>query len=153
MSRRPASCRLVQFVSVLPRREYRMNSRISVPRNMVGLVGIIICSKCCVVETPIYVVVVIVCVVDMTTISVTDEVKEKLLKIASELQIKLGRRVDLDEALRYLLSEREKKPWLLEEACKPLSGAKEMLDELYRERKLDEERLERKIGGRRKRSN
>jgi len=97
--------------------------------------------------------VVIVCVVDMTTISVTDEVKEKLLKIASELQIKLGRRIDLDEALRYLLSEREKKPWLLEEACKPLSGKEEMLDELYRERKLDEERLERKIGGRRKRSN
>jgi len=89
----------------------------------------------------------------MTTISVTDEVKEKLLKIASELQIKLGRRVDLDEALRFLIAEREKKPWLLEEACKPLSGGKEMLDELYRERKLDEERLERKIGGRRKRSN
>jgi len=88
----------------------------------------------------------------MTTISVTEEVKEKLLKIASELQIKLGRRVDLDEALRYLLSEREKKPWLLEEACKPLSGGKEMLNDLYRERKLDEERLERKIGGRRKRS-
>jgi hypothetical protein len=88
----------------------------------------------------------------MTTISVTDEVKEKLLKIASELQIKLGRRVDLDEALQYLLNEREKKPWLLEEVCKPLSGGKEMLDELYRERRIDEERFERKIGGRRKRS-
>ena len=108
---------------------------------------------CRIVEMPIYFIVVIVCVVDMTTISVTDEVKEKLLKIASELQIKLGRRVDLDEALRFLIGEREKKPWLLEEACKPLSGGKEMLDELYRERKLDEERLERKIGSRRKRSN
>jgi hypothetical protein len=105
-----------------------------------------------VVEKSICFIVVIVCVVVMTTISVTDEVKEKLLKIASELQIKLGRRVDLDEALRYLLSEREKKPQLLEEACKPLSGGEEMLNELYRERKLDEERLERKIGGRRKRS-
>jgi hypothetical protein len=89
----------------------------------------------------------------MTTISVTEEVKQKLLKIASKLQIKLGRRVDLDEALQYLLSEREKKPWLLEKACKPLSGGEEMLDELYRERKFDEERLKRKVGGRRKRSN
>jgi len=88
----------------------------------------------------------------MTTIAVTDEAKKKLLKIASELQIKLGRRVDLDEALRYLLSEREKKPWLLEQACKPLSGGERMLEELYRERRLDEERLERKISGRRKRS-
>lgn len=88
----------------------------------------------------------------MTTISVTEEVKKKLLKIASELQIRLGRRVDLDEALRYLLREREKKPWLLEKACKPLSGSEEMLEELHKERKLDEGRLERKIGGRHKRS-
>ena len=28
MSNRPASCKFVQFVSVLPRREYSMNSRI-----------------------------------------------------------------------------------------------------------------------------
>ncbi|MEM2106160.1 MAG: VapB-type antitoxin [Candidatus Bathyarchaeia archaeon] len=89
----------------------------------------------------------------MTTISVTEEVKQKLLKIASELQIRLGRRVDLDEALRYLLSEREKKPWLLEKACKPLPESEEMLEELYRERKLDEERLKRKVGSRHKRSN
>jgi hypothetical protein len=88
----------------------------------------------------------------MTTIAVTDEVKEKLLRVASELQIKFGRRVDLDEALRYVLSEREKKPWLLEEACKPMLGGEEALRELYRERRLDEERLERKISGRLKRS-
>jgi hypothetical protein len=87
----------------------------------------------------------------MTTISVTDEVKEKLLKIASELQIKLGRRVDLDEALRFLIAEREKKPSLLDEACKPVSGAEEALEELYRERRLDEGRLERKVSVRRKR--
>jgi hypothetical protein len=92
----------------------------------------------------------------MTTISVTDDVKEKLLKVASELQIKLGRRVDLDEALRFLLSEREKKPWLLEAACSPVPDAekvaKEALDELYQERRLDEERLERKYGLGRRRS-
>ncbi len=91
-------------------------------------------------------------VVAMTTIAVTDEVKEKLLKVASELQIRLGRRVDLDEALRYLLSEREKKPQLLREACKPTPGVDQALDELYCERRLDEERLERKLGSGRKRS-
>ena len=89
----------------------------------------------------------------MTTISVSEEVKRRLLAIASELQIKLGRRVDFDEALRYLLDEREKKPWLLDEACKPLPKVEEALNELYRERKLDEERLERKIGSRLKCSN
>jgi hypothetical protein len=33
----------------------------------------------------------------MTTISVSEDVKQKLLRVASELQIKLGRRVDLNE--------------------------------------------------------
>jgi len=100
---------------------------------------------------PIYFIVVIVRVVGMTTISVTDEVKEKLLKIASELQIKLGRRIDLDEALRFLIAEREKNPHLLEEACKPVLGAEEALEGLYRERRLDERRLERKVSTGRKR--
>jgi predicted CopG family antitoxin len=81
----------------------------------------------------------------MTTISVTDDVKERLLKIASELQIRLGRRVDLNEAIRYVISERERKPHLLDEACGPPTQAKEALNELQKERTLDETRLERKI--------
>ena len=82
----------------------------------------------------------------MTTISVTDDVKEKLLRIASELQIRLRRRVDLNEAICFLISEGRKKPQLLEEACKPVRGAEKALKELYMERKIDENRLERKLG-------
>jgi len=82
----------------------------------------------------------------MTTISVTEEVKEKLLRIASEFQIKLGRRVDLDEALRLLMAERERKPDLLDEACSPMPGAEEAVRDLHEERKRDESRLERKTG-------
>jgi predicted CopG family antitoxin len=84
----------------------------------------------------------------MTTISVTEDVKQKLLKVASELQLKLGRRVDLNEALSFLVGQREKNVQLLEEACKPIIGAKEALEELQTERKHDEIRLERKIGNR-----
>ena len=84
----------------------------------------------------------------MTTISVTEDVKQKLLKVASELQLKLGRRVDLNEALSFLIDQREKNVQLLEEACKPIIGAKEALEELQMERKHDEIRLERKIGNR-----
>ena len=86
----------------------------------------------------------------MTTISVTDDVKQKLLNVASELQIKLGRRVDLNDALRFLVDQREKNVQLLEEACKPTIGAKEAVEELRTERKLDETRFERKIGSRHK---
>ena len=89
----------------------------------------------------------------MTTISVTEDVKEKLLKVASELQIKMGRRVDLNDALRFLVDQREKNPRLLEEACSPITGVKEALEELESERKIDDERLERKISHRHKRTN
>jgi len=86
----------------------------------------------------------------MTTISVTDDVKERLLKVASELQIKLRRRVDLNDAIRFLVNEREKKPQLLEEACRSISGVEDTLKELYEERELDEKRLERKASIRHK---
>jgi len=95
---------------------------------------------------------IIIYVIVMTTISVTDDVKEKLLKIASELQIKLRRRVNLNEAIRFLINERGKKPQLLDEACKPTPEVEEAFKELYVERKLDEKRLERKIGVRHKRT-
>lgn len=49
-----------------------------------------------------------------------------------------------------------KDPRLLEEACGPVADAekvaREAIDELYRERRLDEERLEQKLGSKRKRS-
>ena len=41
-----------------------------------------------------------------------------------------------------MVDQREKKPQLLEEACKPVAGAKEAIEELQEERKLDETRLE-----------
>ena len=89
----------------------------------------------------------------MTTISVTEDVKEKLLKVASELQIKMGRRVDLNDALCFLVDQRKKNPRLLEEACSPIAGVKEALEELDSERKIDNERFERKISHRHKRTN
>ena len=100
----------------------------------------------------IYTIAAIFNMVIMTTISVTEDVKQKLLKVASELQIKLGRRIDLNEALRFLVDQREKNPRLLEEACSPIVGVKEAVEELEKERKLDETRLERKISHRHQRT-
>jgi len=88
----------------------------------------------------------------MTTISVTEDVKQKLLKVASELQLKTGRRVDLNEALRFLIDRRERDVRLLEEACRPIVGAEEAVEELQMERKRDEVKLEGKVGIRRQRS-
>lgn len=81
----------------------------------------------------------------MRTISIKEDIKEELLKYASELQIKLGRRVDYNEAIRHLLMQRRKRPTLLKEACTPMPGADEARRTLLEERRLDEERAERRI--------
>lgn len=81
----------------------------------------------------------------MSTISVTEDVKEALLKVASELQLKWGRRVDLNEAIRYLITKGVKRPDLLEQACQPIQGFKEAYEELKKERMKDEERARRKF--------
>lgn len=60
--------------------------------------------------------------------------------------------MDLNEALSFLIDQREKNVELLEEACKPMIGAEESLEELQKERKRDELRLERKIGDRHQRA-
>lgn len=45
----------------------------------------------------------------MSTIAIKEETKRELLKFVSELQIKLGRHVDFDEAIKFLLFSRRKK--------------------------------------------
>lgn len=83
----------------------------------------------------------------MTTISVTNDVKAELLRVASELQLRLKRRVDFNEAIRFLLMQRRnRRPDLLREACVPTAGADEALRELLEERKEDEERAKRRFG-------
>ena len=81
----------------------------------------------------------------MSTISVKEDVKEDLLRYASELQVKMGRRVDFNEAIRFLLMERRRHPSLLSEACTPAAGVEEAKRALMEERRLDEERAERRL--------
>ena len=79
-----------------------------------------------------------------STIAIKEETKRELLKFVSELQIKLGRRVDFDEAIRFLLMYRRKKsPKLLLEACTPRRDVEEALKELYEERRKDERKYNR----------
>ena len=84
----------------------------------------------------------------MTTIAIKEETKRELLKFVSELQIRLGRKVDFDEAIRFLLGLRKgRNPRLLIEACMPSGDVDEVLEELYGERRKDEERIVRRFSG------
>jgi hypothetical protein len=66
------------------------------------------------------------------------------MKLAARLQERYGRRVDLDEAIRYLLSSREKNSDMLREFLGSVPGVS--AEELYEERRADEERERRKYG-------
>ena len=82
----------------------------------------------------------------MTTISVSDETRRNLLRYASRLQLATGKKVDYDEAIKHLLG-REKRPDLLEAACKPIPNGDKLLQELYEERRKDDAILERHVRG------
>lgn len=83
-------------------------------------------------------------VIKMTTIAIGDGTKRELLKQVSELQIKYGRKVNYDEAIKYLLTrDKSKDPKALNDACMEDADVKDLLDELYLERRKDEKRIER----------
>lgn len=79
------------------------------------------------------------------TIKVSKGTKQSLVRIAATLQERSGRRVDLDEAIRHLVSlseEKKKSPELLDKVFGSVPGLK--VQDLYKERRLDERRVERK---------
>lgn len=82
------------------------------------------------------------------TIKVRRELREALYEIAGELQIKLGRRISLNDTIEYLIKyyrEREgftKKPELLLSLFASLRG-EDLIGELRRGRLEDEEKSER----------
>jgi len=76
----------------------------------------------------------------MSTIAIKEDVKEELLKYVSELQMRMGRRVDYNEAIRHLLMRRRRRPALLREACNPMPGVQEAKRALVEERRRDDDR-------------
>jgi hypothetical protein len=79
------------------------------------------------------------------TIKIPKESEEELLRITAELQAREGRKVDMDDAIRYLLSKggRAKRPELLDAACKKAEGFERAYKEMISERRRDEERTRR----------
>ena len=77
----------------------------------------------------------------MSTIRVSKDVKEKLFEISAELQLNEGKRVSLNDTIRYLIEfyennkKKEKDPKLL---LSLLGSAKGVKEELERSRKEDE---------------
>jgi len=78
------------------------------------------------------------------TVKVSKETKKTLFRVASRLQARSGRRVNLDEAINHLLGLEERNPALLDEAFRSIP--KLGVQELYEERRVDEARVKRRHG-------
>lgn len=79
----------------------------------------------------------------MTTISIKEDTRKELLKIAGEIQTKTKKRVDFDEVIRFLidvyeLKEIDRKEW--EKFTTPIQGIDfdTVYSDLVLERRLDE---------------
>lgn len=81
-----------------------------------------------------------------TTISVKEQVRDELLKVAAQLRLKEGRKVDLNDAIEYLLAKKTKRPDLLARASSPPGDVDKALAELKKGRKEDELGLKRRYG-------
>jgi predicted CopG family antitoxin len=79
----------------------------------------------------------------MTTIAVDDDVRDELMKISAELQLKLGRRVNYSDVLRYLIGSRARRPEMLDRAVVKGLSSETLIQELREERRRDEAKLER----------
>jgi hypothetical protein len=79
------------------------------------------------------------------TIKISKEAKRELIRIAATLQAREGRRIDLDEAIKYLLrTGRGRRPEILSSLFGAVPSLE--LDDLRKERAEDEQRTKRKYG-------
>jgi len=78
----------------------------------------------------------------MTTITIDNETKEELLKIAAKLQIQVKKKINYNDAIKFLISNLNKKKnqEKFRKACEKINDIdiNEVLDELYLERRKDE---------------
>ena len=81
----------------------------------------------------------------MTTITIDDETKEELLKVAAQLQIKRKEKINYNTTIKYLIKnyfmkKKKKDKKKLRNACEKVENidVSSVLEELYLERKKDE---------------
>jgi len=78
----------------------------------------------------------------ITTITIDDETKADLLKIAAQLQIKRKEKINYNTTIKFLVENYQKKKdkEKFRNACKKIDNvdADDVLNELYQERRKDE---------------
>jgi predicted CopG family antitoxin len=76
-----------------------------------------------------------------TTITISDELKKELLRVAALLQASRGEKIGYDDVLRFLVRKATRNMDLFREACSPTGvSSRELTSELRRQRSVDRKR-------------
>nr|MDO8088025.1 hypothetical protein [Candidatus Sigynarchaeum springense] len=78
-----------------------------------------------------------------TTITIDNETRDHLLRIAAELQARLKRKISYNDAIKYLLQQKPSRQVNVQKfkaACEQMPGVdtRQMIEVLHRERKHDD---------------
>ena len=76
-----------------------------------------------------------------TTITISEDLKRELLKVAAQLQASRGEKMDYDDVLRFLVRKATRNMDLFHQACGPTGvPSRELGRELKKGRSLDRKR-------------
>jgi hypothetical protein len=82
---------------------------------------------------------------DSTTITISGRTRRELLRVAGELQLKRGKRVDYEDVIEYLLAKSMKDERLLMQAVKPTGRSSAELQEALRQGRSEDRRGEEEL--------
>lgn len=80
-----------------------------------------------------------------TTITISDRTRRELLKVAAELQSKLGKKIDYEDVIEYLLMKTRRNPELLKIATAPKGVPSSELQKLLKEGRAEDRRHEEEL--------
>jgi len=84
-------------------------------------------------------------VMGSTTITVSERLRDELVRLAAELQMKAGRKVDYEDVIRYLIGKHRKNAKLLEHACASVTVPLENVRKELRRGRAEDSRRDREL--------
>ncbi len=80
-----------------------------------------------------------------TTITISNQTRQELLKIAAELQLKRGKKIDYEDVIEYLILKARRKVELFRRATAPTGISSTELQKILREGRAEDRRGEEEL--------
>ncbi len=80
-----------------------------------------------------------------TTITISEDLKRDLLKVAAQLQAQRGEKIDYDDVLRFLVRRATRNLDLFRQACSPTGASSKQLAQQLRKGREEDRKRERSL--------